>query len=300
MKIECKDFQKEGRVAVLQFTTLNRELWEFYPGGPAVETGDLVIKELGEAGRVEELQVINNTNKYLFFMDTDILIGAKQNRVMNSSVLFAPRSHSVMSVSCVERGRWKSSSPKFKMSNHHIEPDIRKHKAKILKQDPAERRASAAKFQYEVWDQVAGKNKEVTVDNPTEDYERVLYKKAEMKDPEPFQFTLNKEANGMAVLVNDIIVSVDLFGSNPVYEHYFPRLIRNIDYELKHGKMPDLTEKKAVKLVDKYISKQGSTRSRFYTAKNGVGEIRQIESKHSAGAELVFDKRIVHTFILSQ
>jgi len=104
----------------------------------------------------------------------------------------------------------------------------------------------------------------------------------------------------VAVLVNDIIVSVDLFGSHPVYEHYFPRLIRNIDYELKHGKMPDLTEKKAVKLVDKYISKQGSTRSRFYTAKNGVGEIRQIESKHSAGAELVFDKRIVHTFLLTQ
>jgi len=300
MKIECKDFQTEGRVTVLQFVTLNRELWEFYPGGPAVETGDLVIKELGEAGRVEELQVINNTHKYLFFIDTDILIGAKQNRVMNASVLFAPRSHSVVSVSCVERGRWKPSSPKFKMSNLHIEPDIRKHKAKTLKQDPQSRRASAARFQYEVWERVASKNKEVTIDNPTEDYERVLYKKAEMKDPEPFQFTLNKEANGMAMLVNDIIVSVDLFGSHPVYEYYFPRLIQNIDYELKHGKTPDLTEKKAVKLVDKYISKQGSTRSTFFPVKSGIGEIRQIESKQSAGTELVFDKRIVHTFILSQ
>jgi len=97
-----------------------------------------------------------------------------------------------------------------------------------------------------------------------------------------------------------IIVSVDLFGSHPVYEYYFPRLVRNIDYELKHGKTPDLIEKKAVKLVDKYISKQGSTKSEFYSVKSGIGEIRQIEGKKTAGTELVFDERMVHTFILSQ
>ncbi len=300
MKIECKDFQQEGIISLLQFRTTDQELWEFYPGGPAVETGDLVIKELGEEGRVEELQVINNTHKYLFFMDTDLLIGAKQNRLLNSSVLFAPRSHSVMSVSCVERSRWHSTSAHFTMSNHHIEPEIRKYKASALKQDPKIFRASARKFQGEVWDRVAAKSRGVTINNPTEDYHRVLDKKAAMKDPEPFHFKLNREANGMAVLVDNKVVTVDLFGSHPVYEHYFPHLIQNIDPELKHGKTSDLKEKKAVSLVDKYISKQGSTKSVFYPVKSGIGEIRQIESKYSAGAELVFGKRIVHTFLLSQ
>lgn len=300
MNIKCKDFQTDGQISILQFLTLNWELWDFYPGGPAVEKGDLIIKELGEEGRVEDLQAINNTNNYLFFMDTDILIGAKQNRVLNTSVLFAPKSHTVMSVSCVERGRWRSSSPKFKMGDHHIESEIRRQKAVIIKPDPKERRASARRFQSEVWNRVACKCTDARIDNPTEDYDKILSIRAEHKASRLKGFTLDEKANGLAVLTGKEIVSVDVFGSQPVYEYYFPRLIENIEVNLADDQKSELTVEEAVDLVGDYLSKQNSIRSEFYPAKSGIGKIRQFEEKKITGSELVFEDRGVHMFILSQ
>lgn len=66
MKIENKNFQTNGQISILQFQTLSLKLWDFYPGGPAIEKGDLVIEELDEEGTIEELRAINSTNKYLF------------------------------------------------------------------------------------------------------------------------------------------------------------------------------------------------------------------------------------------
>ena len=79
----------------------------------AIEGGSLRVEEIGEGGRVPELRVINGGAAPVLVLEGDELIGAKQNRVVNSSVLVATESEIVLPVSCVERGRWSRRSRAF-------------------------------------------------------------------------------------------------------------------------------------------------------------------------------------------
>src|SRR5262245_34842099 len=71
------------------------------------EAGDRVrITEVDEEGSVPELRLANLGNLPLLLLDGEQLVGAKQNRILNMTVLVAARSEVTIPVSCVERGRW--------------------------------------------------------------------------------------------------------------------------------------------------------------------------------------------------
>ena len=71
----------------------------------ALWAGTLRIEELHEAGTAPEFRVVNEGALRVLILEGDELVGARQNRVVNSSVLVAAGSELVLPVSCVERGR---------------------------------------------------------------------------------------------------------------------------------------------------------------------------------------------------
>ena len=71
------------------------------------EAGDRArVTEVSEAGSVPFLQVANGADRPLRLVDGEELIGAKQNRILNTTVLVAAHAEVTIPVSCVERGRW--------------------------------------------------------------------------------------------------------------------------------------------------------------------------------------------------
>jgi hypothetical protein len=79
----------------------------------ALEAGTLVITEASEGGTVPELRVINRGDTHVLLVQGDHLIGAKQNRTLNTTILVRPHSGMPIPVSCVEQGRWRYASPTF-------------------------------------------------------------------------------------------------------------------------------------------------------------------------------------------
>jgi hypothetical protein len=74
----------------------------------ALRAGTLRVEELHEAGSVPELRVVNEGDRRVLILEGDELVGAKQDRVVNSSVLVAAGSELVLPVSCVERWSYRS------------------------------------------------------------------------------------------------------------------------------------------------------------------------------------------------
>jgi hypothetical protein len=95
----------------------------------AIETNLLEVTEFNIGGSVGELRVHNTSDEFVLLLDGQELIGAKQNRVLNTSILLFPRSKVVAPVSCTEQGRWSYRSGRFSSSDYVMSPSTRLCKA---------------------------------------------------------------------------------------------------------------------------------------------------------------------------
>jgi hypothetical protein len=82
----------------------------------AMERKALRIEEISQGGSVPELKVVNSADLPVMILDGEELLGAKQNRVLNLTVLVPAHSTLKVPVSCVERGRWHYKSQFFSSS----------------------------------------------------------------------------------------------------------------------------------------------------------------------------------------
>ena len=73
----------------------------------AIAAGSVTVEEVSEGGSVPDLLVTNPGDSRVLFLEGEELRGAKQNRVLNTSVLVAAHSKTTIPVSCVEQGRWR-------------------------------------------------------------------------------------------------------------------------------------------------------------------------------------------------
>ena len=79
----------------------------------ALKQEHIMITEISENGSVPELKLFNMTESYILLLDGEELEGAKQNRVLNTTILVDPKSVLKVPVSCTERGRWNRVSAAF-------------------------------------------------------------------------------------------------------------------------------------------------------------------------------------------
>ena len=64
-------------------------------------------------GSVPELKVFNGLSQPVLLLDGEELIGAKQNRVLNLTIMVPADTEMMIPVSCVEAGRWQHISDGF-------------------------------------------------------------------------------------------------------------------------------------------------------------------------------------------
>jgi hypothetical protein len=124
----------------------------------------LRITETSSAGTVPELALHNPLEENVLLYDGEELVGAKQNRILNVTVLAAAKTNLTIPVSCVEEGRWRDVSAVFAAAPHHAHPELRRRKAEALAAQPLARGVA----QGEVWDSVRDKTVRMGVHSPTQ------------------------------------------------------------------------------------------------------------------------------------
>ncbi len=82
-------------------------------GGPshllhsdALERDLARVTEVSESGAVPELLFVNEADERVLLVDGEELVGARQNRILNVTLLVGGRQKEVIPISCVEQARW--------------------------------------------------------------------------------------------------------------------------------------------------------------------------------------------------
>jgi hypothetical protein len=192
------------------------------------------------SGRVNQLVLVNNSDRPLLLLAGEVVTGGKQDRVIGVDRIVPPKSQPIdLSVFCVEPGRWVATSEHFSsMSSAMAQPSVRMP-------------AMATRDQHQVWEHVASANSAVAAAAPmggpiaggTTSYAKVMQNPAvEQKvasvaaDYNSLFHELRKTgAKGVVVAVDGRITWADVFASTDLLEKYWQKLIRSYAAESLTG-----------------------------------------------------------------
>ena len=125
------------------------------------------VSEVSEAGRVPELMFVNDAAEKILLVDGEELTGARQNRILNVSMLVGAHRELKIPVSCVEAGRWHYKSRHFESAGRTLFARARANKMRKVSASLRDY-GSRHSDQGEIWNDISAKAKFMRCDSPTE------------------------------------------------------------------------------------------------------------------------------------
>lgn len=197
---------------------------EYTLSDEGIGSGSVSVEEVSESGSVPDLLVENKGDVRVLFLEGEELVGAKQNRVLNMSVLIAARSKTKIPVSCVEQGRWGYKSRKFGSSGSHSSSKLRYFLKSSVSRSVLARRGHRSD-QGKVWDEVARQQSALGTPSRTsamaDTFQAHEGNVAEFR--EKLQYV--DGACGLAVAIGGRVVAVDLFDKATTCRKVWQRLL---------------------------------------------------------------------------
>jgi len=132
----------------------------------ALAAGSFVVEEISPAGDVPRLRARNSGDRAVFLLDGEELVGAKQDRVLNLSLLLPAGSDVEIPVSCVEPGRWRHVSARFGSAGRAQFARGRSRKLDQVSRSLGAGRGMSAD-QRDVWSEIGAKAARMGASSPT-------------------------------------------------------------------------------------------------------------------------------------
>ena len=184
------------------------------------------ITEVSEHGVVPELCVVNRGLKPTLIIDGEELVGAKQNRVVNLTILVAPNSRLTIPVSCVEAGRWRAKSKAFVAAPRAQYADGRAKRMAQVSRSMAHG-GTRVSDQSAVWADIADKSARMHSSSPTSAMEQIFTDHSTSIDAYVIGCAPLPGQIGALFAIGDRIVGFDLFDDAATFRKLLPKLVRS-------------------------------------------------------------------------
>ncbi len=193
------------------------------------------VEETPGQARVNRVQFVNLSDRPILLLDGDLLIGAKQNRVLHSSLLAPPRATLELDVFCVEQGRWAySGHERFSGCDDLAYARLRAAKA-AARQGLTPR---PAHHQYAVWEEIRLKSLRMAARSRTESVAALYDRHAVDLDAIATHVRPLSAQVGALFTLDGRFLGMDLFAAPSTFATVLPRLLRGYGIELYDPEPP--------------------------------------------------------------
>jgi hypothetical protein len=184
------------------------------------------VSEISDSGSVPELLFENFADLPVLILDGEELIGAKQNRTVNLTIL-APAGKTIkIPVSCVEAGRWRRDSSHFVMSDRHHFARGRAARAEAVSCS-LRRDGSRHSDQGRVWADISAKAARMQAPSATQAMAEIFDRHRSSLESYVRSFTAGEEQIGALFAIGSEIVGLDLFDRRSTLAGVLPKLVRS-------------------------------------------------------------------------
>lgn len=264
----------------------------------ALKAGQFQVQEVNQSGSVPTLTVGNTGKLPVLIIVGEELIGAKQNRALNTSLLIPAESQLEIPVSCIERGRWAYTSARFSSDVTTSHMSLRKAQVEQVT-DNLRARGEYMADQSAVWSEVERKISAHSSSSPTRALHDVYVQNEDYLKDYLGAFNVPEDAEGILVEINGEIVGADMFDHHETLNILWPKLVRSYALDALEVQNQDAQEtpssaaQEFLKLVEK-----AATQPQEYTSV-GLGKDLRLKDERVTGSGLLWGERIVHASLFN-
>ena len=200
----------------------------------------VTIREVSEGGSVPELAVENRADRPVLIVDGEELVGAKQNRVANLTMLIPAKGTTTIPVSCVEAGRWSYSKRAFGVTDRVQNARGRAEKLGSVRQS-IRSSGSRRSDQGQVWDSIAEEAAALHAESPTSAMSEMFERHRETLEDYVGVVTAAPDQVGAVFIAGGRRCGLDLFDQPATLAAFLPKLVRSyaIDVLGRRGRQDD-------------------------------------------------------------
>jgi hypothetical protein len=285
---ETQHFKNMGIIPIL--SSLNHEP-EYLTLKEALEEGALIVTEVSQEGSVPELKVKNKGSLPVLLMDGEELTGAKQNRVLNTTILVKDKSELIIPVSCTEQGRWAYTAREFSDSGTVMTPKLRMMKSKTVSHT-LENSQQYRSDQGTVWTAISEMEDRADTRSETGAMKDVFAAKIKDIDEYMKTFSIVPHQRGLLVFINEEIVGFDFISYEKALEILHAKLVKSYAME---ALLQEKTKEKLLSLdkVSDFQKEIQKCKEKKYRSV-GIGWDYRYEGDKIVGTALKTGRKVIH------
>jgi hypothetical protein len=249
------------------------------------------VTEVSASGHVPELAFENLADEPVLLLDGEELVGAKQNRVLNVTLLVLGKTRLVIPVSCVEMGRWSHVSQEFGSEGRALY--ARARAAKMEQVSASLRRSGTRQSdQGAIWDDIAVKMRERGAASATHAMADVFDDAAVRLDDYARAVHPVERQVGAVFAIDGRVIGMELFDAHAAFAAYLPKLVKSYALDALDGRAQKAARVDADAAQEFLAQIVAAAQTRY--AASGAGEDVRLEGEAIAGGALEHDGRLLH------
>ncbi len=257
----------------------------------ALKKGSARVTGVSESGSVPELKFINEGIEPILLLDGEELVGAKQNRILNLTILAPGQRTILIPVSCVEAGRWRQDSTEFASFKRAHYASGRARKSAQVSESL---RASESRHsdQADIWADISDKAMRMNAASDTGAAAEMYEKHHTRLNEYIGAFSTLEGQVGAVFMIDGRVVGLDLFDNAITYSKMANTLVESYALDaldtLANNEQPDVAGG-----LKEFLADASNAEIETFAA-IGEGEDLRLRGASITGGALVKDGNVIH------